>query len=146
MTQVSKYPLSKAVEQRIFEMFFQTIIDLKTSTDVTAFLEDFLTPTEKMMLAKRLAIAVLLAKGYQYREISKTLRVSLPTISDVNVWFKYRGKGYKKVINSILTREKVDEFWEKLDDAVNIIPPAHTNWSAWRSKRWQEKRVRQKPF
>lgn len=95
MTQISKYPISKAIEKRIFEIFFGTIVNLKNSNDVASFLEDFLTPTEKMMLAKRLAVAVMLAKGYDYREIKKTLRVSFQMVANVSLWLKYKGKGYQ---------------------------------------------------
>lgn len=147
MTQISKYPISKAVEQRIFEMFFGTIVDLKNSEDVSSFLEDFLTPTEKMMLAKRLAVAVMLSKNYDYRDIRKTLRVSFPMIASVNLWLKYKGRGYRKVIEQILRKEKIGEFWQKVDDVItDIVPPGHSNWSYWRSKKWQEKMSKAKPF
>lgn len=147
MTQVSKYPISKAVEKRIFEIFFKTIVDLKNTEDVSSFLEDFLTPTEKMMLAKRLAVAVMLAKGYDYRAIRKTLRVSFPMIASVNIWFKYKGKGYQKVISWILREEKIEEFWQKINDVLgDIVPPKAQNWSYWRKKKWQEKMEKAKPF
>lgn len=147
MTQISKYPISKAVETRIFEIFSKTIANLKLQSDIYDFLEDFLTPTEKMMLAKRLAVALLLTKGYDYREIRKTLKVGFPMIANVNIWLKYKGKGYKKVIDWILKEEKIEEFWQKIDDVIDdVIPPAHTNWSYWRSKKWQEKMEKAKPF
>lgn len=147
MTQVSKYPISKAVEKRIFEIFFSTIVNLRSSEDVASFLEDFLTPTEKMMLAKRLAVAVMLAKGYDYREIRKTLKVSFHMVANVNLWLKYKGKGYQKVIERILREEKIGEFWQKVDDVLSdLVPPAGKNWSYWRSKKWQEKMEKAKPF
>lgn len=66
MTQVSKYPVHRDVEKRMFEIFKTTISNLKHSEEIEDFLEDFLSPVEKIMLAKRLAIAVLLAKNYTY--------------------------------------------------------------------------------
>lgn len=147
MTQISKYPISKAVEKRIFGIFFSTIVNLRTSEDVSSFLEDFLTPTEKMMLAKRLAVAVMLAKGYDYRAIRKTLRVSFPMIASVNLWLKYKGRGYQKVIDQILREEKIDEFWQKIDDVLgDLVPPKGQNWSYWRKQKWQEKIEKAKPF
>lgn len=147
MTQVSKYPISKAVEKRIFEIFFSTIVNLRSSEDVASFLEDFLTPTEKMMLTKRLAVAVMLAKGYDYRAIRKTLRVSFQMIASVNLWFKYKGKGYQKVIERILREEKADEFWQKIDNVLgDIVPPKGQNWSYWRKEKWQKKIEKAKPF
>jgi hypothetical protein len=70
------------------------------------------------MLAKRLAIAVLLAKGYQYKTIQEILKVSKPTIALVNLSLRYEGKGYKKFVEQILKEEKMSEFWAKAGDLV----------------------------
>ncbi|MBI5465447.1 hypothetical protein HY946_02445 [Candidatus Gottesmanbacteria bacterium] len=147
MTQVSKYPISKEVEERIFEILLKTIADLRSSQEIDQFLQDFLSPVEKIMLAKRLSIAVLLAKGYDYQEIRKILRVSPPTIAQVAISLKYAGKGYKNVVERILREEKMVEFWQKVDDVIHdTIPPYGKNWSYWRKERWQKKMARRKPF
>jgi len=147
MAQVSKYPISKEVEERIFEILSKTIADLRSFQEIDQFLEDFLSPVEKIMLAKRLSIAVLLAKGYDYEQIRKTLRVSPPTIAQVAISLKYAGKGYKKVVEKILKEEKMEEFWQKVDDVIaDLVPPKGKNWSYWRKERWQKKMARRKPF
>lgn len=147
MTQVSKYPISQAVYDRIFEFFFQSIIGLKSHREVNDFFEDFLSETERMMLAKRLAIAVLLTKGYSFVEIRKILRVSQTTIANANVFLKYSNRGYKKVVQKILAAEKRDEFWQKLDDLLSeTIPPKGRNWYYWRKEREERKRANRKPF
>ena len=64
MPQVSKYPLRKEVFERVFELLLKTIADSHTQKEATQLIDDLLTPTEKIMLAKRLSIAVLLAKNY----------------------------------------------------------------------------------
>lgn len=143
MAQVSKYPLSKETEERIFEVFWQTIADLKSKEIVQKFLEDLLSPTEKTMLAKRLAIAILLTKGHDYRSISKTLKVSTATIMIVNTWLKHGGEGYKMVIKKLLKQEKSDEFWDNLEETVSkILPPRYgTNWSEKRQEQYQRLRA-----
>lgn len=147
MPQVSKYPISQAVYNRIFEILFGTIADIKRPKEVEEFFADFLSPTERIMLAKRLSIAVLLTKGYSYTAIRKILRVSQTTVADINVFLKYVGKGYKKVVEKILKAEKQDEFWQKLDDLLSeTIPPKGRNWYYWRKERENEKWRRQKPF
>lgn len=147
MPQVSKYPIATDVYNRIFEIFFKTIADVRLPTDVKEFFDDFLSPTEKIMLAKRLSIAVLLAKNYDYRAISKILRVSPATIAAVNVFYKYAGHGYKRVVEKILKGEKQEEFWNKLDDLLSeTIPPRGRNWTYWRTEREALKRKRRKPF
>ena len=147
MTQVSRYPVHKDVEKRIFAIFKKTIADLKNSEEIEDFLEDFLSPVEKIMLAKRLSIAVLLAKGYTYPSIKSMLRVTPATIASVSVNLKYSGKGYKNVVEKILQDEKLDEFWQKMEDILSTIPPSKgSDWSYWRGKYEKEKRKKIKPF
>lgn len=81
MAQVSRYPISKEIYDRCWEIFTKTLVGIRTSKDAEEIVSDLLTPTEKIMLVKRLSIALLLSKGYEYREIIKLLRVSFPTIA-----------------------------------------------------------------
>ena len=101
MTQVSKYPVHKDVEKRMFEVLEETISHLRGTEEIKDFLHDFLSPVEKIMLAKRLSIAVLLYKGYRYKSIGGILRVTPPTIATVSMLLKYSGKGYKRAVEKI---------------------------------------------
>lgn len=150
MAQVSKYPISKLVEKRMYEIFQSVISSLKHSSDIDEFINDLLSPIEKIMLAKRLSIAVLLEKGYSYEDISKILRVTPPTIANVSISLKYRGNGYKKAVQKILKDEKMNNFLEKLQDlVVESIPPIRgkgTDWSYLKIEYEKEKRKRRKAF
>lgn len=148
MTQVSRYPVHKDVEKRMFEVFKGVISNLKSSEEIEDFLEDFLSPVEKIMLAKRLSIAVLLAKGYTYPSIIEILRVTPPTIATVSLSLKYSGKGYKRIVEKIMHGEKMDAFWQKIEDLLaNHIPPSKgSNWSYFRSEYEKEKRKKRKAF
>jgi len=110
MPQVSKYPVSKDVYERVFDVFLKTISDLNTKKQVQDFFKEFLSPTEQIMLAKRLATAFLIEKDYNYREISKILRVSTTTISRVALSYKY-SNNFKRIVKRILKDEKIEEFW-----------------------------------
>lgn len=118
MAQVSKYPIPNAVLERISEIFFNSLIELKTKGDAEQFIKDLLTPTERIMLAKRLAIAFLLEKDYDFRTIRKILRVSLPTIASVNLARKYGGQGYKRMMEKLLKEEKINSFFNEVGIAV----------------------------
>lgn len=147
MPQVSKYPLSAAVYDRIFEVLLKTISDLKSSKETDKFLDDFITPTEKIMFAKRLAIALLITKEYDFRSISKILRVSMTTVASVKLRLKYGDGGLRKAIDRIIREEKMEEFWQKVDDVLfGTIPPKGRNWKYWRKEREAKKRARKKPF
>lgn len=147
MTQVSRYPIHKDVEKRMFEILRETISHLKNSEEIEDFLHDFLSPVEKIMLAKRLSIAVLLHKGYRYESIAEILRVTPPTIATVSLLLRYSGKGYKKAVEKISLNEKMNQFWEKIEDVVSKIPSAKgSDWVYQRREYEKKKRFRQKAF
>ena len=133
MTQVSKYPISKTVADRIFEIFAKTLVGIKQKKEAEQFLSDLLSPTERVMLVKRLAIAFLLEKGYNHREISNILRVSLPTVVSVNQSRLHGSKGYTHVINKILKEEKLHEMINKIGLSLVSLPAKSTKGGgAWR--------------
>lgn len=81
--QVSNQNLTPAEEEKLLEQLYTLLADLHTPQDIQAFLTNFMTNTERLVFAKRLAIAWLLEQGKSYDEINKTLKVSSATISSV---------------------------------------------------------------
>ncbi|MBI2195887.1 MAG: hypothetical protein HYU48_02480 [Candidatus Levybacteria bacterium] len=148
MAQVSKRYISEKVEERILDLFWTSLSMLSTKQEISLLLDDLLSPTEKLMLSKRLAIAFMLIKGYNYPSINNKLKVSDPTIWNVKMAFQYKGKGYKTAIDKIIKREKMKKFWEDLDKLFEqVIPPRPgTNWTEVRRKQWEKRRKMQKPF
>ena len=130
MTQVSRRPLKKDIERRINEFLTDSISNVRGSDDVYSFVHDLLSPVEQLMLAKRLAIALMLYKGYNQRSISQVLKVSLGTVNRVNIKLQYEGKGYRKVIDHILRKEKFKEFWKQIEDF--LLEFAKPKGEAWR--------------
>lgn len=100
MPQVSKNQLDPKTKAQIDNDFYRTLIGLKSRGEARDFLEGLLTPTEKIMLSKRLGIAILLARGLPYRTIMDILKVSNATIGRVSTWLKTAGKEFGKALNS----------------------------------------------
>lgn len=126
MPQVSKRLMDKKTYERMFAVFWQTIGGLKGKIEAEEFFIDLLTPTEKVMLAKRLTIALLLTKGYDYREISQTLKVSFSTIALVNNWLKTEAsQTFKKKLQSLIRKEKIKEKLEDINDFLESISPEY---------------------
>ena len=122
MAQISKYPISKSIANRIFEIFLTTLTHLKNKEEADQFISDLLTPTEKIMLSKRLAISFLLERNYDYRSIQKTLKVSTGTITAVNMSRKLGSEGYKKVVTKIMRKETLVKFLEESVIKLLSIP------------------------
>jgi len=148
MAQVSRHPLSKIIYERIFEIFIKSIVSIKDKKEAEDFLNDFLTPTERIMLAKRLAIAVLLTKGYDYASIRKILHVSFSTVASVSVFLKYTGEGYKKVVDKLLREEAIKDFLLSIGEDFAAVGSIGGKGSrAWRDiKKSIQKKRQSKPF
>jgi uncharacterized protein YerC len=116
MTQVSRNPLPHYLEQQMHKAIRKAFADLRTEEDVAAFLNDLLTPTEKVMIGKRLAIAILLDRGYDQRTIHTIMKTSLATVNSVNFWLKHRGNGYRIVLTKLKNQKEWQEFKEGLDE------------------------------
>lgn len=133
MAQVSKYIIRKEVADRIFEVFMKSLVRVSSEKEAEEFIHSLLTPTERVMLAKRLAIAFLLEKGYDYRTIQKVLRVSAGTVAFVNFVREYESPGYKKILGKILRDEKVMRVFEELIIGMANISLYGKGSGAWRS-------------
>ena len=117
MTQVSNIPLSKDLEMEMHTLLQYVLLDLHTKDELNLFLEDLLTPTEKVMLGKRLAVAFLIDKGYDHRTIRRIMHMSLTTISSVHYWLKNKGVGYRMVIE----RMKKEKRWKERLNGLNTV-------------------------
>ncbi|OGD93493.1 hypothetical protein A2697_03160 [Candidatus Curtissbacteria bacterium RIFCSPHIGHO2_01_FULL_41_44] len=137
MTKISRRALDKNLEKYIFTIFLKTIVDLKTLTEVKNFLEDLLSPTEKIMLIKRLAIAVMLTKGYTYDEIDHTLKVARNTIMNVSYFLKHsQNEGYQKVVTRVLADQKKEALFDKIEELlIQFSPPKLYGSGAYERKR-----------
>lgn len=144
MGQVSKYPLSKDIADRIFDVFIKSFIKVKNGKDAQILANDLFTPTERIMLAKRLAIAFCLMKGYEYREISKLLRVSLTTIAAVNMTLKYGSNGYKTILERINKEERLEGLFKNIADKILATGSYGKGSGTWRYLRAEVQKSRDK--
>ena len=78
--------------------FFQKLTDFGA---VEGLFNNLFTRTERVMFAKRLAIAVLLERGTPYSVISKTLKVSNSTIGFVRNHIMSGNREYTALIKSL---------------------------------------------
>ena len=127
MSQVSKRLVERKIGERMFEVFFKSLADLHKSEEIEAYLLDLLSPVERTMIAKRLAIAILLTKGYSYAAIGDIVKVSVTTIASISVWLQHSGKGFEMVIKKILREESFKETLKDIEKSLAkflVSPPA----------------------
>ncbi len=101
MPQVSKSPISKKTERMIRKTFTRSLVDIRSEKEMEKYIFDLLTPTERIMLAKRLAIATFLIEGYSYQKIAEMIKVSTATVGRVNLWLQVAGDGYRSAVEKV---------------------------------------------
>ena len=84
MTRVSRKPLRQEISNKILDNFHMMIVGLKSKKDTEDIFNDFLSKAEKIVFAKRLAIAIMLESGMDYRTISQEIKVSTGTVREVS--------------------------------------------------------------
>lgn len=78
--------------QNMLNEFFDMVVALKNSKDAENFFKDLLTPSESLMITRRIAIAKMLLGGWNFDDIRRELKVGYNTINIVNRWL-YSGFG-----------------------------------------------------
>ena len=69
------------------------------------FLRDLLTPSERIMLARRIQIAKRLLRGWTYHEVMRDLHVGQDTIQKVDRWLEQKFEAYKSILPPLVPKE-----------------------------------------
>lgn len=118
MSQISKKPIDANTHNRIVSLFISTIISCDNKEFASSLIEELLTPTEKVVLSKRLSIAYMLLEGYNYDEVQHILRVSRSTVGSVNLWINRKGDGLKILIGRIKKDETTKKIWDEMKEGI----------------------------
>lgn len=88
----------------------QELIDvlshIERKKDLQDFLFDLLTPSEIVMLARRIKIAKLLLQGKTYQFIRQALGVGFTTIASIDAWLERKFQSYRRTIAPLLEEER----------------------------------------
>ena len=137
MSQVSKRAVSREVLSETFNSLFTALAKTSDAGAIAKILDDILTPTERVMIAKRVMAAILSDRGYTLREIGEILKMSTTTINAVRREIKKRGEGYRMIFTIMPKRARLDELADKAERVLRgVIPPVKDSKSSFR--RWKQ--------
>ena len=120
MPHVSSKKLKKEHLQKLYNEFSIALEKSAKKSWAKIFLNDFLTHTEKIMLAKRFAVIYLLSKDVPDSYISEALGMSPATIARMSLKFEI-GK-YSSLLNAIKDENK--DMWTILEKILRAgLPP-----------------------
>jgi len=147
MSQVSKNQLNNKVYEKIFSLFPKFLYRMTSRGKQSELIDSFFTRTEKIVLAKRVAIAFMLVKGYDYRQISSKIKVSTSTILKVADSLKSHPTSIKKELELIATEDAFVGFLNSIGyQLAKLLPPKGGNWSSWRGRIEKERRDTEIPI
>lgn len=115
--QLSKHGVSRPIEKKIYKSLYRVLADIKQPRSVEIFFTGILTETERVALAKRLAIAVYLKKNKSYQVIKNELKVSSATIATVQNLMIENNEG----LNNALKAIEADEWASKLTRKISTV-------------------------
>ena len=101
MPHVSKRKIDSKVEKQLHNCLIGIIRDIDNTSDTEKLLESILSETEKMMIAKRVAIAFLLKHNIESKIIGETLKITPETIFRHKLWFETHKEGFEIIFNKI---------------------------------------------
>ncbi|KKT56850.1 MAG: hypothetical protein UW81_C0020G0015 [Candidatus Giovannonibacteria bacterium GW2011_GWC2_44_9] len=116
MPHVSRKKLKKKVFIKIGEKLSDTVAKANSAREVRWIFKELITPTECVMLAKRLAIILMLEKGHSFNTIQRTLKVTPQTI--VRFWKITKQSLHKSVIKEISASKTKGDFWQELEKLI----------------------------
>ncbi len=107
MSHVSKRKLDKLNEKKLAESLDLVMAKISNNSEMEDFLDSLLTKTERIMLAKRLAIVVLLKEDIPQSNIASTLKVTQATVSRMQLFLEAKGDGGYNIALKKLENEKI---------------------------------------
>ncbi len=98
MSKVKPQSIPIAERKKVIGEFFGLVNNLKTKQEIIDLFIGLLTPSEALMLARRLQIANAIIAEKTFKEIRGDVGVGYGTIATVDKWLYQRSEAYKKVL------------------------------------------------
>lgn len=134
MIRISYLKIKEEDYEKIFSIFYKVLGKTEDKDKFNKILFDLLTPAERIMLIKRIAIIYLLMKDIDYRTICEVLKVSNGTVSKYKLLME-NSEGIVPVLKRMVKQEKVWLFFEDIFSQIFHPGLPGINWkAAWETK------------
>jgi uncharacterized protein YerC len=106
---MSKIEPRKLSKQKIFQFEKElrgALLHPKKKEDSVSLIMEVLTPSERIMAARRIQVAKRLLNGESYISIKRKMKVGFPMIHNVDTWLESNFDEYKNIIPPLLEEAK----------------------------------------
>jgi uncharacterized protein YerC len=136
MPHVSKQTLKKETAALLSDQLLTFVSIARTKQEALVLAEELFTETERLMLGKRLAIIVMLARGYSFTQIEETLAVTPQTIT--RLWKECKEGKHAKIQR--YAREYTGHFkrtsiWSNIEKVLSAGMPPRAGKGRWKELR-----------
>ncbi|MCR4276667.1 MAG: Trp family transcriptional regulator [Candidatus Roizmanbacteria bacterium] len=134
MVRISYLQLKAQDYEKIFSIFYKVLGETENKDEFNKILFDLLTPAERIMIIKRIAIIYLLLKEIDYRMICRALKVSNTTVNKFKLSME-KSEGIVPALRGMVKQEKVWLFFEEIFSQIFYPGRPGINWTAaWETK------------
>jgi len=134
MVRNSRFVLSDNLLEKLFDLFFEVVGNKSSKDEFKKIFIDLLTPAERIMLAKRVAIIYLLLKKIEYDNICDRLKVSPTTVAKYSLLME-KSEGIVPTFKQIVKVDKINIFLEEIFNSIFAPGKIGVNWKiAWENK------------
>ncbi len=124
---VSRHDLPARQVQELSQHFASLISSLHDQKQIEGFLDEFLTFEEKHMLAKRLALFIMLQQKSSPFAIQATLSLSRETVRIYKQQLPLKSNEFHYTLSRLLRMEKVKNFFISTSSVLHTVITAKTN-------------------
>lgn len=105
MPHVSKKFLQKEIYNEIYNTFIELLASLKSKKESKSLIDNVLTKTERLMIAKRIAVISMLVDDESYYKIAEKLKISPSTAARL-AW-DYESNQFSFIVKKLQDRDSV---------------------------------------
>jgi len=109
MAKVTLSSVDNKDRYELLDELYDMISVLENREEVKNFFRDLLTPSESLMLARRIAVAKMLLAGATYEEIRNKLKVGHDNIKSVYRWLYDGFGGYDLALKKIAKKKSKED-------------------------------------
>ena len=140
MVQLSKRKVKPEIEAKMFRLIFDIVGKQNSSDQFSGVINGLFSPIEKRMVAKRLAIFLLLVKKVEWKTICNILKVSNASVSKCQM-ILLNNSEIQNAFSLLVSKAEMSIFFDELLLAFFGPGTAYTNWkSGWKRKRELEQK------
>ena len=118
MVNISKRLVDEKELFKIYQLFFEVINQADNKEEFFQLIQDILSPSEQIMIAKRIGVIYLLIKNVNKLAITKYLKVSMATVDKYCLLYYKKKTKLILTIESFLENEKIGHFFEDIFSEV----------------------------